>query len=80
MVVRTTKCWVQPTAAHTLMAMGVVAFHMTRCRGEWKSGSQYQGSDGGGKDRTRGWMGQRRKEGDYEGMKGDGESISAKER
>lgn len=53
---------------------------MTRYKGEWRSGIQCEGSDGGGKDKTRGWMEQRSKEGDYEGMKGDGESIAAEKR
>jgi len=59
---------------------GAVASRMIMYKGAWRSGSQCQGTDGGGKDRIGGWMGQKGKDGDYEGMKGDGESIATEER
>lgn len=80
MVVRQIPGRVQTIASHTLMVMGVVASRMRKYRLEGRSSSQCEGSDGGGKDRTGGWVGQRRKKGEYEGMKGDGKSIVAKER
>lgn len=48
---------------------------MTMDRGQWKSGSQCQGSDGGGKDMTRGVVGQRTEGADYEGRQGGGKSL-----